>query len=261
MSAVGADPLLLADNSARTATLRRRASQLAWATIAYNTVEGIVAVAAGAAAGSVALVSFGLDSAVEVLSAVAVVWQFSGGGVRAEARERVTMRLIGVAFLALAAYVTVDSVRALLAGSDPDTSPVGIGLAAASLIVMPVLTWAKRRTGKALGSATVVADSTQTLLCTYLSAVLLAGLVLNATLGWGWADPLAGLVIAGVAVKEGLEAWRGDACCAPAPAASGGVDKDQSSTRGGCCGDGCGCAPAAPDLQVLSRSEARRTTP
>jgi divalent metal cation (Fe/Co/Zn/Cd) transporter len=193
------------------ATLHRRAARLAWATVAYNAVEGVVAIGAGAAAGSVALVSFGLDSAVEVLSALAVSWQFAGGGGHAEDRERRTLRLIAFAFFALAGYVAQDSLRALAGGADPDASPVGIVLAAASLVVMPVLTAAKRRTGRALGSATVLADSTQTLLCSCLSAVLLAGLLLNAALGWGWADPVAGLVIAAVAAREGVEAWRGDA--------------------------------------------------
>jgi divalent metal cation (Fe/Co/Zn/Cd) transporter len=222
----------LLDPAAGLAHLRRRASLLAWATIGYNVVEGVVAIAAGAAAGSVALVSFGLDSAVEVLSAVAVTWQFAGGGRFAEQRERRTLRFIAVAFFALAAYVVVDSVRALAGGTDPDASPVGIVLAAASLVVMPVLTVAKRRTGRALGSASVMADSTQTLLCTYLSAVLLVGLLLNAVLGWGWADPLAGLVIAAVAAKEGVEAWRGDACCTP-PAAL--VRDDHMAGADGCC--------------------------
>jgi divalent metal cation (Fe/Co/Zn/Cd) transporter len=198
-----------------TTTLHRRAARLAWATVAYNTVEGVVAIAAGAAAGSVALVSFGLDSAVEVLSALAVGWQFAGGGVHAEEREQRTLRLIALAFFALAAYVAQDAVRSLAGGADPDASPVGIALAAASLVVMPLLTAAKRRTGRALGSATVLADSTQTLLCAWLSGVLLAGLLLNALVGWGWADPLAGLVIAAVAVREGVEAWRGDHCCEP----------------------------------------------
>ncbi|NHC47501.1 cation transporter [Motilibacter sp. K478] len=210
-----------AGGEARLARLRRRASLLAWATIGYNTVEGLVAVAAGSAAGSVALVSFGLDSAVEVLSAIAVMWQFARGGTLAEQRERRALRVIAVAFFALAAYVGYDSARALTGSADPDASPVGIALAAASLVVMPALTWAKRSTGRALSSRTVLADSTQTMLCTYLSAVLLAGLVLNATVGWGWADPLAGLVIAAVAVKEGVDAWRGDACCAGDPPVAG----------------------------------------
>jgi divalent metal cation (Fe/Co/Zn/Cd) transporter len=133
--------------------------------------------------------------------------------VHAEDREGRTLRLIAVAFFALAAYVVQDSLRALAGGADPDASPVGIILAAASLVVMPLLATAKRRTGRALGSSTVLADSTQTVLCTYLSAVLLAGLLLNAALGWSWADPLAGRVIAAVAAREGVEAWRGDTCC------------------------------------------------
>ena len=144
-------------------------------------------------------------------------------------------------FFALAAYVTVESVRALF-GGDPEPSPVGIGLAIASLIVMPFLSWAQRRTGRALGSHAVVADSTQTLLCTYLSVVLLVGLVLNATLGWGWADPLAGLVIAGVAVREGVEAWRGEGCCAP-----GGGRIDGAGDEACGCAEGCRDACCAPD--------------
>jgi divalent metal cation (Fe/Co/Zn/Cd) transporter len=137
-------------------------------------------------------------------------------------------------------------VRALITGADPHASPVGIGLAIASLIVMPLLSWAQRRTGKGLGSNAVVADSTQTLLCTYLSAVLLGGLVLNATLGWGWADPIAGLVIAGVAIREGVEAWRGDGCCSPIATAAANTAATSSATNATSCGctdgtctDGC----------------------
>jgi divalent metal cation (Fe/Co/Zn/Cd) transporter len=210
---IGPDrPAAVAELTApRRTVLQRRARLLAWATIGYNTVEGVIAVLAGLAAGSVALVSFGLDSAVEVLSAVAVSWQFAGG-VDPEVRERRTLRFIAVSFFALAAYVAADAARALLGGADPKSSHVGIYLAVASLIVMPALTRAKRRVGRELGSATVTADATQTLLCTYLSAVLLAGLLLNELVGWGWADPVAGLVIAAVAVREGIEAWRGDGC-------------------------------------------------
>ncbi|WP_284536916.1 cation transporter [Nocardioides sp. T2.26MG-1] len=138
-------------------------------------------------------------------------------------------------FFALAAYVTFEWVRALASGHDADPSPVGIGLAAASLVIMSFLSWAPRRTGKALGSNAVVADSTQTLLCTYLSAVLLVGRVLNATLGWSWADPIAGLVIAAVAVNEGLEAWRGKSCCAPTATSHGPSSVETDAP----CGDGC----------------------
>jgi divalent metal cation (Fe/Co/Zn/Cd) transporter len=196
--------------------LGRRAQLLAAASVSYNLVEAAVAIGAGAVAGSTALVAFGLDSVVEVSSGLVILWQFRHA-IPAE-RERVALRLIAVSFFALAAYVVVDSVRALIGSAEPDSSPVGIGLAVASLLVMPWLSRAQRRTGRALGSGTVVADSTQTLLCTYLSAVLLLGLVLNATLGWSWADPVAGLVIAAVAVREGLEAWRGETCCTPATA-------------------------------------------
>ncbi|MEV0285952.1 cation transporter [Kribbella sp. NPDC050820] len=207
--------------------LSRRAQLLAGASVTYNLIEAIVAITAGLVAGSVALVGFGLDSVVEVSSGLIILWQFRHR--LPETRERQALRLLAFSFFGLAAYVAFESVRALIAGSDPDAPPVGIGLAIASLIVMPVLSWAQRRTGKALGSNAVVADGTQTLLCTYLSAVLLVGLVLNATLGWSWADPIAGLVIAAVAVREGIQAWRGEGCCAPV---GGGCTDD-------CCTDGC----------------------
>jgi divalent metal cation (Fe/Co/Zn/Cd) transporter len=213
------------------AVLNRRARRLAYATAGYNLAEGAVAVAAGVAASSTALIGFGLDSFVEVSSALVVIWQFRSH--QPETRERMALRLIGVSFFALAAWVGFESVRSLLGGSEADPSPVGIGLAAVSLVVMPLLVWAKRRTGRQLGSATVVADSMQTLLCTYLSAILLAGLLLNAALGWSWADPLAALVIAAVAVREGIEAWKGEACddCAPAGEVA--------------CGEGC-CTEEQP---------------
>lgn len=195
---------------AERARLGRRAQQLAAASVAYNLVEAVVAVTAGLVAGSVALVGFGLDSVVEVSSGLIILWQFRHR--LPESREQQALRLMAVSFFALAAYVSFESMRALFGDHDPDASMVGIGLAVASLLVMPLLSWAQRRTGRALGSDAVVADSTQTLLCTYLSAVLLVGLVLNATLGWSWADPIAGLVIAAVAVREGLEAWRGENC-------------------------------------------------
>ena len=193
----------------RRTVLERRARWLARATIAYNLVEAAVAIGAGLAAGSIALISFGGDSLVECLSAVVILWQFRGV---AEDRERRALRLIGLAFFALAAYVAVESLRALATGADADPSPVGIALAAVSLVVMPLLSWLKRRTGRELGSRAVVADSVQTLLCTYLSAALLGGLLLNALGGWSWADPVAALVVAAVAAREGREAWRGEAC-------------------------------------------------
>lgn len=190
-------------------TLERRAIRLAWATIAWNVVEAVVAIAAGTAAGSIALVSFGLDSTVEVVSAVVIVWQFYG---LAEDRERSALKLIAVSFFALAGYVAVRAVIDLAGRSEPESSAVGIGLAIASLIVMPLFAAAKRRTGRQLGSSTVVADGNQTKLCAYLSAILLGGLILNATAGWWWADPMAALAIAVLAVNEGREAWRGESC-------------------------------------------------
>lgn len=191
--------------------LVRRARLLAGASVAYNVVEAVIAVSAGLVAGSVALVGFGLDSIVEVSSGLIVLWQFRHP--LPESRERTALRLMALAFFALAGYVGVESARALIGGHEPDTSTVGIVLAAVSLAVMPFLSWAQRRTGRALGSNAVVADGTQTLLCTYLSAALLAGLLLNALLGWSWADPVAGLVIAAVAAREGVQAWRGEGCC------------------------------------------------
>jgi divalent metal cation (Fe/Co/Zn/Cd) transporter len=236
--------------AAERARLGRRAQLLAGASVTYNVIEAVVAITAGVVAGSVALIGFGLDSVVEVSSGLIILWQFRHR--LPESRERQALRLMAFSFFALAAYVAFESVRALLFGGEPDASPVGICLAVASLIVMPFLSWAQRRTGKALGSNAVVADSTQTLLCTYLSAVLLVGLLLNATLGWGWADPIAGLVIAAVAVREGIEAWRGEGCCAPAhPGAGAHADADSGSCG---CGDGCTdacCAPAAATPQIV----------
>ncbi len=163
----------------RRARLHRQALLLAYATVAYNAAEAVIAIWAGRQAGSLALVSFGGDSIVECLSALVIVWQFRADV--PETRERQALRGIAVAFFTLAAFVAVDAVRTLVTGADPDPSPVGIGLAVASLVVMPVLAWAKRRVGRELRSSTVTADSLQTLLCTYLSAVLLAGLLLNAS--------------------------------------------------------------------------------
>lgn len=195
--------------------LRRWALGLAYATIAWNVVEAIVAIVAGRAAGSIGLVSFGLDSTIEVASASVVVWQFRGG--HDEERERLALRGIALSFFALAAFAAVQSIVDLATRSEPDASTAGIVLAGLSLIVMPILAWAKRRVGRRLGSKTVVADSAQTLLCTYLSAALLAGLLGNALLGWWWADPVVALVIAVLATIEGREAWAGDAddCCNP----------------------------------------------
>jgi divalent metal cation (Fe/Co/Zn/Cd) transporter len=208
--------LSLGPDPARRGALARRIRLLVAATITYNAIEAIVALTAGTLASSTALIGFGLDSVIEVSSAATVAWQFSARehAVR-EAREKTALRIIALSFFVLAAYVAVDAVRALTGTGEATRSVPGIVLAAVSLAVMPFLSAAQRRAGRELGSASAVADSKQTLLCTYLSGVLLAGLVLNATLGWSWADPGAALVIAVVAGKEGRDAWRGKGCCAP----------------------------------------------
>ncbi|MFF1612352.1 cation transporter [Amycolatopsis sp. NPDC058278] len=195
----------------RRAVLSRRVRLLVGATITYNVLEAIIALSAGSVASSTALIGFGLDSVIEVASAAAVAWQFSGKD--PEARERTALKVIAVSFFALAAYVTAESVRSLFGVEPAEHSTVGIVLAAVSLLVMPFLSYAQRRAGRELGSASAVADSKQTLLCTYLSGVLLVGLLLNSLFGWSWADPIVALVIAAVAVKEGREAWRGEHCC------------------------------------------------
>lgn len=194
----------------RTTVLQRRIRWIVAATIGYNLIEAIVAIAAGTAASSGALIGFGLDSTIEVLSAAAVAWQFTRRD--PERWEKPTLRVIAIAFFALAAYVTVSSLLTLLARVDVHHSPVGIVLTALSVLVMPFLSLAERRAGRELGSATAVADSKQTLICTYLSGAVLVGLLLNSLFGWWWADPIAGLVIAVFAVREGIEAWKGDAC-------------------------------------------------
>lgn len=196
--------------AARRDLLRRRVRWIVAATIAYNAVEAIVALTAGSAASSAALIAFGLDSTIEVLSAAAVAWQFTRRD--PDRWEKPTLRVIALAFFALAAYVAASSVTALLTGIDVEHSTIGIVLTALSVVIMPFLSFAERRAGRELGSATAIADSQQTLLCTYLSAAVLVGLLLNSLFGWWWVDALAALFIAGMAVREGVEAWRGDAC-------------------------------------------------
>ncbi|HEX5143297.1 MAG TPA: cation transporter [Mycobacterium sp.] len=192
--------------------LSRRIRFFVAATITYNVIEAAIALAEGTRVSSTALVGFGLDSVIEVSSAAAVAWQFAGRD--PEAREKIALRVIAFSFFGLAAFVVVDSARSLLGFGEAEHSTIGVALAAVSLAVMPVLSWAQRRAGRELGSLSAVADSRQTLLCTYLSAILLVGLLLNSLAGWAWADPVAALVIAAVAVREGLQAWKGDSCCA-----------------------------------------------
>jgi divalent metal cation (Fe/Co/Zn/Cd) transporter len=220
-------------SAGRRATLVRRVRLLVAFTIAYNVIEAVVALIAGSISGSAALLGFGLDSVIEVSSAAAVAWQFAGGD--HEARERVALRIIAFSFVSLAAFVTYDATSALVTGHAADHSALGIGIAALSLLVMPIASWIQRRTGNELGSHSAVADSKQTLLCTYMSAALLLGLLANSLLGWWWADAIAALFIAALAVKEGLNAWRGDVCCSPAEALF-----DHAAESDGCgAGDGC----------------------
>ncbi|MBV7295494.1 cation transporter [Corynebacterium sp. TAE3-ERU12] len=216
--------------------LGRRIRLIVAATIIYNLIEAVIAITAGTLASSGALIGFGLDSTIEVTSAVAVAWQFTRQS--PEKWEKSTLRVIAMAFFALAAYVTFDSVLSLTQGEAADHSTVGIVLVAISAVVMPLVSFLERRAGMELGSASAVADSKQTLMCSYLSVAVLIGLVLNSWLGWWWADPAAALVIAALAVREGVEAWKGDGC---ALAAGRALDAQPGD---GCCGtDGCtdGC--------------------
>jgi divalent metal cation (Fe/Co/Zn/Cd) transporter len=202
--------------SARTSGLRR-ARALELASLGYNLTEAIVGIVAGAVAGSIALVGFGLDSVVESSSAAILLWRLhaeSHGHHTAEEAERRAVRLVALAFFALAAYVGVEAILQLVEEARPDESPVGIALAVASVLIMPVLAARKRASARELDSRAMQADSRQTSLCTYMSAFLLAGLLANALFGWWWADPVAGLAIAGFAAREGLELWRTeDFCC------------------------------------------------
>ncbi|HEY1324842.1 MAG TPA: cation transporter [Streptosporangiaceae bacterium] len=218
--------LTLGPSPDRREILTRRVRWLVTATITYNLIEAAVAISAGTVASSGALVAFGLDSVIEVASAAAVAWQFSAGDhAGIERREKTALKVTAVSFFALAVYVAADAVRTLAGADQAGHSVPGLVLAALSLMIMPILSYAQRRAGRELGSASAVADSRQTLLCTYLSAVLLAGLALNTAFGWAWADPIAALVIAAVAVKEGREAWHGDTCCAVANLAEPGPER------------------------------------
>lgn len=193
---------------ARRAVLHRRVKLIVAFTITYNVIEAIVAMWAGTVASSAALIGFGLDSTIEVLSAAVVAWQFTRRV--PEQWEKAAVRAIGIAFFALAAFVTIEAVTSLLTGEGPEHSTLGLTITALSLAVMPALAWLEIRTGRELGSRSVVADAKQLLLCTQLSGAVFLGLALNSLLGWWWADSVAALVVAVLAVREGLEAWRGD---------------------------------------------------
>ncbi|WP_079166156.1 cation transporter [Streptomyces oceani] len=241
--------LQLGPSPARREALARRVRWLVAATIVYNVIEAVVALTAGAMASSTALIGFGLDSIIEVSSAAAVAWQFSAkDDALRQSREQTALRIIAFSFFALALYVSVDAIRSLLGNGEADSSLPGVVIAALSLAIMPFLSYAQRKAGRELGSASAVADSKQTLLCTYLSAILLVGLLANATLDWSWADPVAALFIAAIAVKEGREAWKGDGCCAAPPAAA--LMKPPAQEGG----DGCGCSPGCSCCEPAQNS-------
>ncbi len=197
-------------SAGRKAILQRRIRIIVAVTIGYNLIEAVIALTSGAASSSTALIGFGLDSTIEVLSAAAVAWQFTRSD--PERYEKGTLRAIAVAFFALAAYVLVNSTLALTGTLRPEHSTLGLIITALSVIIMPGLSLLERHTGTELGSATAVADSKQTLICTYLSAAVLVGLLLNSLFGWWFADPMAALIIVYFAIREGIEAWKGDAC-------------------------------------------------
>ena len=195
--------------------LIKRGRYLEYFTIGYNSLEGLIALGAGILAGSIALVGFGFDSLIEVTSGVVLLWRLHAdvNEARRERVEAISLRLVGVCFIALALYLIHHSVESLWRGEAPGQSRIGIILAAVSLIVMPLLVRAKRRVARAINSGALMADSKQTELCTYLSAILLGGLLLNAVLGWWWADPVAALIMVPIIAKEGIEALRGETCC------------------------------------------------
>jgi divalent metal cation (Fe/Co/Zn/Cd) transporter len=201
----------------RYAELGRRVKLLSWLSLAWMSVEGAVAITAGIVASSIALVGFGLDSVIEGLASVIIIWRFTGTRVFSHAAEERAQKLVAAQFFVLAPYVAYESVESLVGGEHPDVTWVGIGLAVASIIVMPALGIAKQRLADQMGSAATAGEGRQNMLCAYLAGAVLVGLVGNAAAGAWWLDPAVGLLIAGVAVKEGVEAWRGEGCCVSSP--------------------------------------------
>jgi divalent metal cation (Fe/Co/Zn/Cd) transporter len=193
--------------------LAHRAKRLSWVSLVYMTVEGAVAILAGILAGSVALIGFGIDSAIEGLASAIIVWRFTGSRVFSTSAERRAQRLVAIQFFLLAPYVGYESITALLGGERPDTSWLGIALSASSMVVMPYLGIAKQRIADQIGSPATKGEGRQNMLCAYLAAALLVGLLGNTVLGAWWLDPAVGLLIAAVALREGMEAWRGEGCC------------------------------------------------
>ncbi|MGH2993861.1 MAG: cation diffusion facilitator family transporter [Solirubrobacterales bacterium] len=195
--------------------LASRAKALSWLSLLLMSIEGAVAITAGIVAGSIALIGFGIDSAIEGVASLVIVWRFSGSRLLSERAEELAQRLVAIQFFLLAPYVAFEAISALVGGERPDASWVGIGLATASLVTMPLLGRAKQRIGERIGSPATRGEGQQNLLCAYLAGALLVGLVGNALLGLWWLDPVVALLIAAVAVREGLGTWRGEGCCAP----------------------------------------------
>jgi divalent metal cation (Fe/Co/Zn/Cd) transporter len=223
-------------NSGERDRLVRRAKQLAWLGVGWHGVEAAIAIGAGLIAGSIALIGFGADSLIESFAGFILLWRFAASRVTSEDAERWAQKLIAISFYVIAAYVGFEAVRSLLTGDRPEASWVGIGLAAVTLVTMPPLAIAKGRIGEKLGSSATKSEGQQNMLCAYLSAALLVGLGANALFGLWWADPVTALVIAGVAVKEGCESWRGDSCCtAPIVAGMEESQRDACSCDDDCC--------------------------
>ena len=195
--------------------LIRQAKTLSWVSLAWMTVEGAVGITAALAAGSIALLGFGLDSAIEALASIIVIWRFTGHRRLSHTAEERAQRLVAISFFLIAPYIAQDAIRSLLAATHPSSSPIGIALAISSIALMPLLGRAKQRIGSQLGSGATAAEGTQNMLCAYLAAAVLIGLVLNTAFGIWWADPTIALAIAVLAMHEGRETWRGNGCCAP----------------------------------------------
>jgi divalent metal cation (Fe/Co/Zn/Cd) transporter len=217
-------------DSAERDRLIRRAKALSWLSLAWMTVEGTVAIVAALVAGSVALLGFGIDSAIEGLAAVIVIWRFTGARRLSEVAEQQAQKAVAISFFLLAPYIAQDAVRTLIAGEHPSTTWVGIGLSVSSIVVMPLLGRAKQRIGERLGSGATAGEGAQNLLCAYMAAGVLVGLGANAAFGWWWLDPVIAFAIAALAIREGREAWAGEGCaCVAAP----GLDVD--GCEDGCC--------------------------
>ena len=213
--------------------LARRVKLLSWLSLGWMTIEGVVAIAAGIIASSIALIGFGLDSAIEGLASVIIIWRFTGSRVFSHAAEERAQKLVAAQFFLLAPYVTFESLKTLIGAEHPDVSWVGIGLAVGSVILMPILGIAKQRLADQMGSAATAGEGRQNMLCAYLAGALLVGLLGNALVGAWWLDPAVGLLIAGVAVKEGVEAWRGEGCCVSSPLDGAGPPGHRGSARQG----------------------------